>query len=412
MSEQPGNREATGARPPSHSAAPANSRATETQFFQLADKIPLVLWIREASSGQLQYVSPAYESVWGRPASELKTDATGFLPAVHPDDLARVQAGLGLPAEPATMEFRIIRPDDSVRWIRSVRYPVLNQKGAVARVIGIAEDITDRKQTEEVTRLQHSALEASANGIMIADCAGTILWVNQAFTRLTGYSPEEAKGQNPKILKSGKQDPAVYQELWLTIMSGKCWHGEMCNKRKDGSLYQEEMTITPCRDANGEITNFIAIKQDISERKELQARFFRGQRMETIGTLASGIAHDLNNVLAPVMMSATLLREAETVEEREKVLSILEGSVRHGSELIKQVLAFARGVANHPMLLQPVHLVKEFRRMVENVFPKSIQINVDYLADVHPIVADPTQVHQVLMNLCVNARDAMPEGGA
>ena len=199
MSEQPGNRKAPAGTVQPFGCTCKRQAATETQFFQLADKIPLVLWIREASSGQLQYVSPAYESVWGRPASELKTDATGFLPAVHPDDLARVQAGLGLPAEPATMEFRIIRPDDSVRWIRSVRYPVLNQKGAVARVIGIAEDITDRKQTEEVTRLRHTAaLEASANGIMIADCAGTILWVNQAFTRLTGCGRRKPRAKIPK----------------------------------------------------------------------------------------------------------------------------------------------------------------------------------------------------------------------
>ncbi|MFA6546451.1 MAG: PAS domain S-box protein, partial [Limisphaerales bacterium] len=166
-------------------------------------------------------------------------------------------------------------------------------------LLGIFRDITARKKTEQDLRLQGAALAAAANEVVITDRAGIIQWVNPAFTKSTGYTPEEAVGHNSgELVKSGRHDTTFYQNLWCTILRGEVWHGELVNRKKDQSLFTEESTITPVKDERGEITHFIAIKQDITEKKLLEAKFLRSQRMESLGSLAGGIAHDLNNALA------------------------------------------------------------------------------------------------------------------
>jgi PAS domain S-box-containing protein len=148
--------------------------------------------------------------------------------------------------------------------------PLRDAYGKIYAAIGLMADITERKRSEEQLRLQSAALEAAANAIVITDCDGTIRWVNPAFTTLTGYTREEASGANPRVLKSGKHDPAFYAELWRTVKAGNVWHGEMINRRKDGTLYTEEMTITPVRDGTGNISRFVAIKQDVTQRKQAE----------------------------------------------------------------------------------------------------------------------------------------------
>ncbi len=370
----------------------------------------LVTWNQDIKTGAIQFVSAALEQLWRRPVSELKAGLAALVRWAHPQDGHALQSLLQ-GGGAGTAEYRILWPDQTTRWIRTVRVPMHDESGNLVRLAYLSEDLTERKQAEESMRVQKFALEASANGIVITDIEGTILWANQAFSKMTGYSLAEAQGQCPDFLKSNQQEPAFYSAMWTRILAGETWHGELINRRKDATLYTEEMTITPCQNSTGQITHFIAIKQDITGRKQLEAQYLRSQRMETIGALASGIAHDLNNMLAPVLMCVSLLRGTTSGEEQEKLLQILENSACHGGELIKQVLAFARGVANQPMLLQPVRLIKEFKKLVDNTFPKSIQITADLPATSQTIQADPTQLHQVLMNLCVNARDAMPHGG-
>ena len=177
-------------------------------------------------------------------------------------------------------------------------------------------------------------------------------------------------------------------------------------------MYTEETTITPIVDSQGQVIHIIAVKQDITARKLLEAQFLRAQRMESVGTLAGGIAHDLNNVLGPILMVAERLKHQVTDVKGRKLLHSLEASAKHGADLVRQVLAFARGVDGKRILLNPVHILNEIQDMIRDTFPKNIDSSYDPYRGVWTVTGDPTQLHQVFTNLCVNARDAMPNGGA
>ncbi len=284
--------------------------------------------------------------------------------------------------------------------------------GQPDRITGTLRDITERKQAEDLLLLQGAALAAAANAIVITDAQGVVEWANPAFSTLTGYGLEEACGRNTRdLLKSGQQAAAFYAELWDTISAGHVWHGELVNRRKDGTLYTEDMTITPLHGARGEIQRFIAIKQDITGRKALESQLLRSQRMESIGRLAGGIAHDLNNILAPVLLAPPLLRAAIHDPDTRELVDLVEASTQRGAEIIRQLLTFSRGLKGERIPLHLALLVREMYAIMRETFPKNITLHLDLPAGIPPVTGDTTQLHQVLMNLCVNARDALPDGG-
>jgi PAS domain S-box-containing protein len=282
---------------------------------------------------------------------------------------------------------------------------------AIANLVSQVFEAGERAEIEVQLRLEAAALAAAANAIVITDRHGIIQWANPAFTKTTGYTLEEAVGQNARLLQSGKHDAAFYHQLWATILGGGVWSGEMVNRRKDGSLFTEEAVITPVQDDRGEITHFVAIKQDVTEKKLLEQKFLRSQRMEAIGSLAGGIAHDLNNALAPVLMAAELLKMSSTSPETDRMLDTIQDSTQRGANMVKQILTFARGSADDRGLIQPKHLIKEMIEIARHTFPKRIQIRPDLTPDTWVVRGNPTQLHQILLNMCVNARDAMPAGG-
>jgi diguanylate cyclase (GGDEF)-like protein/PAS domain S-box-containing protein len=193
-----------------------------------------------------------------------------FMNAVHPDDRKAVQESIEAAVQghkDHIMEYRVLWPDGSLHWRFAIGRVFRDSTGCPARMVGIAMDIDDRKAAEERLQLQATALQAAANAIVITDSKGAILWSNPAFSQLTGYASEEVLGKNPRLLKSGEQDSAFYANLWATITSGKTWHGEIVNRRKDETVYTEEMTITPVRTGGCETTHYVAIKQDITSRK-------------------------------------------------------------------------------------------------------------------------------------------------
>ena len=277
--------------------------------------------------------------------------------------------------------------------------------------LALLAELDERKEVENNLRLQAAALNAAANEIVITDRHGLIKWVNSAFTHTTGYTLAEVLGQNPRLLKSGKHDQAFYKNLWATILRGEIWHGEIVNRRKDQSLFTAEATITPVRGEQGEITHFISIKQDISEKKLLEAKFLRAQRVEGLGALAGGVAHDLNNVLAPILMCAEMLKNSAHDENTKKVADLIETNTQRGASMIRQILAFARGTAGDKMAMQVGHLLKDINRMMKDTFPPNVRTELRLDEKLSLVRGEPTELYQVLLNLCVNARDAMPSGG-
>ena len=247
-------------------------RESEERFRQLAENIDMVFWVSDASITTMYYVSPAYEKIWCRTCESVMQSPRSFFDAIHPDDREALLASLAEIAlgRPQAGIYRIIRPDGGVRWISERSFPVFDEQGLVYRCVGIAQDITEQRTRDEQLNKLMLAVEQSPSAVVITDAQGTIEFANPEFTRMTGYSAAEALGKNPRILKSGKHDAQFYRDLWETINAGRIWRGEFCNKKKDGSLYWESASVSAVRNERNEITNFVAVKEDITAKVQDQ----------------------------------------------------------------------------------------------------------------------------------------------
>lgn len=335
---------------------------------------------------------------------------------VHPDDQARLGTAfadcVNGRSDLLQAEYRCRCRSGDYRWVL-VRGKVIarDAAGGLQRIIGTASDVTESRRAARHLALLETALQAMPAGIVITDHTGRVEWVNEGFTRLTGYTAAEVVGGTPRLLRSNRHPPEFYAQMWSTILRGRVWAGEIVNRRKDGTEYHEHMIIAPVSHGADGVTHFIAIKQDITERRQIEQQLFRAQRMEGIGLLAGGIAHDLNNVLAPILLSVELLRLRENEPVDKRTLEVIESAARRGTGVVRQVLTFARGIDGERTPLRPGDLLRELALMMEETFPRDIAIRREVDEGTPMVLGDPTQLHQVLLNLAVNARDAMPGGG-
>ena len=281
---------------------------------------------------------------------------------------------------------------------------------AVRRAVQERDVSQERKRSEALLNLRTKALESAANGIAITDREGTIIWANAACASLTGYALTEILGQNPRLFKSGRHDEAFYRGLWTTIRQGRVWQGEIINQRKDGTLYTEDMTITPVRDSQGEITSFIAVKQDITARKELEEQSAEAKRMESIGRLAGGVAHDFNNMLTVIQGYCAMLTDGTGLSAAVCAREIRQAA-DHASELTRQLLMFSRRQVLRSRVLKLDEVVANIAGMARYLIGENVELVVASGDALGSVNADPVQVEQIIMNLVVNARDAMPQGG-
>ncbi len=305
-----------------------------------------------------------------------------------------------------------VRKDGKTRVVEVNNTILRTPGGSFVGFVGSIRDVTENQHSQQQLHLLETGLNAAPNGVVITDNKGRIQWVNDSFTKLTGYTREEAIGQTPRLLKSGKHSDSFYSHLWGTILAGDSWTGELTNRKKDGTPYIEEMTVAPVRNIAGEVAHFIAIKTDITERRGLENRFLRAQRLQSVGLLAGGIAHDLNNVLTPIMLSAEMLREETLSPAGRNCVERIRSSVVRSAGVIQQVLTFSRGSDGQRAPIKLKALVQDVVGMARETFPRSIETSVQFPMDTWNVVGDFGQLHQVLMNLAVNARDAMPQGGA
>ena len=286
-------------------------------------------------------------------------------------------------------------PDDTFELLGSV-------------VDSIAQGIV-RKRAEEKVEEQAALLDKSQDAIVVIDLSSRCTYWNKSAERLYGWSAKEACGKPADQLIY--RDTAYFQRARNEVMERGEWKSECCQVTRGDEPVVVESQWTLVHDNDGVPKSILIVNTDLSERKKIEAQFLRTQRMESIGTLAGGIAHDLNNVLAPIMMSVEMLKEKFNDDQSRRMLGILESSAKRGADMVKQVLTFARGVDGERVLLQTRHLLKEVIKIVGETFPKTIQLKTNVAENLWTIMGDATQLHQVMVNLTVNARDAMPDGG-
>lgn len=279
----------------------------------------------------------------------------------------------------------------------------------VASVLSMA---VERNQAEADLRKKSSAINAAGDQIYITDINGIIEFVNPAFVRETGYSEAEVIGKSYEIFEPEEHDASVHPEIWETILSGKVWHGEVVHKCKDGSLRTVDMTITPVKNDAGEIERFISIKRDVTEKRMFEEQFQQSRKMEMIGKLAAGIAHDFNNLLQAILGYSRVLMEHDSIDHSAKQdLHEIERASLRAADLVRQVLTFSRQVPGRKKPMEVRWIAQEAVRLVKNTFPRKIVITCELSDDCKPVLADESQIHQVIMNLCLNSRDAMKDGG-
>lgn len=390
-------------------------KESEKKFRLLTENLQAAVWMADVGATENLYISPAYERIWGRSCESLRQQPRSWLEAVHPDDLERVAAKLEQQhwGHTSEIEYRIIRPDGTVRWVWDRDFAIHNDQGRVEYFGGTVEDITDRKLAEQKISEQAALIDVATNAIFVRDLEHRILFWNQGAERIYGWRSEEVLGKKVSELLYAELPPQFEEAMGIVLQDGE-WQGELhqITKSERSIIVQSRWTLV--RDETGQPKSILTVNTDITENKQLEAQFLRAQRLESIGTLASGIAHDLNNILTPILASAQLLSlKLEGADIRiQQLLNILEVNSKRGAELIKQVLSFARGVEGRRTPLQVGYLLREIEQIAKRTFPKSIEVYTDVpKSQLWLVSADTTQLHQVLMNLCVNAADAMPNGG-
>jgi PAS domain S-box-containing protein len=339
--------------------------------------------------------------------------------SLHPDDRARVSAQW-YEAVQANREFstehRFRTPQGLVNWVFVKAIGIRDEAGTVTGYIGMVMDITERKAAAQKIQEQAALLNIATDAIIVRDLASRIQFWNNGATAVYGWSATEAIDRTTAELFYPDLSPEADVEIaFRDVLERGSWQGELHKLTKTGKALTVESRWTLVRDEAGNPTSILSVDTDITEKKSLEQQFLRAQRLESLGSLASGIAHDLNNVLTPIVGAAQLLPlTLPNLDARnQRLLNMLVESSKRGSGLVKQILTFARGMDGERTVLQVRHILAEIVSVARQTFPKSIEIQVNYADEnLWMVNVDATQIHQVLMNLFVNARDAMPEGGS
>jgi PAS domain S-box-containing protein len=342
---------------------------------------------------EIRFVNKAAEALFGQTAREL------------------IGAPFGFPlVEGEVTEIEVIRPGRSIAYGEMRAIPM--RWGGQDNFLLFIQDVSAHKRAEGDLRKLFQAIEQSPASVMITDVDGRIEYVNPKFTETTGYAYSEVVGKTPSFLQSGYSSKRDYQDLWQTISAGDVWRGEFHNRRKNGELFWELASIAPVRDAHGKVTHYVAVKEDISERKATEERLRHSQRMETIGQLTGGIAHDFNNLLAIILGNLQLLEEKPDLDaDNRELIDDAIWSAERGAQLTHRLLAFARRQRLNPKLTDINHVVEEMTGLLRRTLGEHIDIREDLSGDVWETMIDRGQLESALLNLVVNARDAMPNGG-
>jgi PAS domain S-box-containing protein len=389
-------------------------RESEEQFRAMFEVASIGIAQADIRTGQWLRVNHKMCDITGYSSEEMLRMRVSEI--THPDDrqhdweeFQRVVRG---EAPNYHLEKRYIRKDGTIVWVNVNMTVIRDSNGQAVRTMATIEDITFSKQVEEELRKLSRAMEQSPSSVIITDLQGNIEYVNPKFAEVTGYSPEEVRGKNPRILKSGETPPEEYRKLWKTITAGDEWHGVFHNKKKDGTLFWERVSISSVRDTSGAITHFLAVKEDITNQKSLEDQYRQSQKMEAVGQLAGGVAHDFNNILTAVIGYAHMLKMKLKDDDTLKTYAdhILSLSDR-AANLTQSLLAFSRKQITNPRPVNLNGIIGRINHLLSRIIGEDIKLQTMLSGPAQIVMADPGQIEQVLMNLATNARDAMREGG-
>ncbi|MBI5282644.1 MAG: PAS domain S-box protein [Candidatus Solibacter usitatus] len=382
------------------------------QYFDLVENVHDGI-IRDDLEGRLTFANRRFREWFGLDGKDITKVALEDNIAPEWRQRIRDWHDRRVHGEPAPDHYECccIRPGGERIWFEVSATPVVEQ-GRIVGTQSAVRDITERKRTEAERERLMTAIQQSGEAVLITDREGTIEYVNPAFTQITGYSGEEVLGRNSRILQSGKHDELFYRDLWQTITGGKVWHGRMINRNKDGAFLTLDVTISPVRDALGQIVNYVEVLRDITDELNLQQQLQQAQKMESIGRLAGGVAHDFNNLLTVINgHSELMLAKLDPRDPMyEEIVEVRKAGER-AAGLTQQLLAFSRKQVIQPAVLDLNAVVRDVEKMLRRVMGEDIELVTVLNPDLGRIKADAGQLTQVLMNLAVNARDAMPDGG-
>lgn len=360
--------------------------------------------------GYFKRLNPAFEKVLGFTTEELL--AVPFIEFVHPDDRQTTLAELEkLTQGQETVDFenRYRCRNDSYKWLL---WNVTPDRQAQL-LYAAARDITPRKQSEEKIREQAALLDVATDAILVRDLEDRIVFWNRGASQLYGWQKSEVLGASARPLLCPTLTEAEFDQMRTQLLEWGEWRGKLQQMTKSGKALTVNSRWTLVRDEEGLAKSFLVVNTDVTEKEQLEAQFLRIQRLESIGTLAGGIAHDLNNILTPILAIAQLLplKIPDADDHLKQLFELLQTSARRGGALVKQVLAFASGADGRHTVLQVRHVIGEIQQIIRETFPREIDLQVQIDPDLWAVYGDATQIFQILMNLCVNARDAMPGGG-
>jgi PAS domain S-box-containing protein len=387
-------------------------RQSEAQIQSILDNAKAVIYLKDTQSRYL-LINREYETLFHLNRNHVrgKTDHDFFPQEIadtfRENDQKVLEAGVPLESE------EVAPQDDGLHTYLSIKFPLKDAAGIPYAVCGISTDITDRKRADAKIREQAALLDITSDAIVVRDFNHRILFWNQGAERLYGWTLAEALQQNAKELLFSEESSDLDTALTTVQATGE-WKGELHKTSKVGQNLIVESRWTLVHDETGQPSSILSVDTDITEKKLLEAQFLRVQRLESLGTLASGVAHDLNNILTPIVAVSQLLplRLKGQDAQSQNLLQVLQDSAQRGTDLVKQILAFARGSEGQRAELHLELLLSEVGKVVQQTFPKNITLDLSAIApDLWPVAADATQLHQVFMNLFVNARDAMPNGG-
>ena len=387
-------------------------RASEERFRLLANAANDAIWDWDLLTDE-RWLSEGCVSQFGHARGECIHSTASWYASIHPEDVEGVRSllreAIDSTAHTWVAEYRLWHPDGRLLYVRDRGKILRDATGRATRMVGGMTDLTANRRAEGQLREQAALLDNASDGIIVRDLDDRVLYWNRSAERMHGFTADEACGQSFAELLM--PPPAEYDAARDKVLANGEWIGELPLVAKGGEVTTVESRWTLMQNGSGAPSTILSFNTDITQRKRLEQQILRAQRMDSIGTLAGGIAHDLNNVLAPIMLSVEALQQTVQDPVGRETLALIGSSAERGASLIEQVLSFARGVEGQRVQVQLERVVREVTRIARDTFPRSISIVEQQQPGISPLIADPTQMQQVLLNLAVNARDAMPAGG-